>query len=126
MTDSFLPEPVVVKQPKFTRVEGSRHSYAINKGTIRGDKWYLVVSRDVRQHLLISTNYITTLAVTADGREFESRRPRHSFQKRYADVDETNEGAKGCIFGPFLCPQRLHVSYAPRCCKSETDVPAGT
>ena len=29
MTDSFLPEPVVVKQPKFTRVEGSRHSYAI-------------------------------------------------------------------------------------------------
>ena len=60
------------------------------------------------------------------GREFESRRPRHSFQKSYADVDETNEGAKGCIFAPFLCPQRLRVSYAPRCCKSETDVPGST
>ena len=40
------------------------------------------------------------------GREFESRRPRHSFRKSYVDFDQTNEGAKGCIFAPFLCPQR--------------------
>jgi len=60
------------------------------------------------------------------GREFESRRPRHSFRKSYVDFDQTNEGAKGCIFAPFLCPQRLRVSYAPRCCKSETDVPGST
>jgi hypothetical protein len=32
-----------------------------NNGTIRGDKWYLVVSRDVRQHRLISTDYVTSL-----------------------------------------------------------------
>jgi len=29
-----------------------------NKGTIRGDKWYLVVSTDVRRHRLISISYI--------------------------------------------------------------------
>jgi len=39
------------------------------------------------------------------GREFESRRPRHSFRKSYANFDETNEGAKRHIFAPFLCPQ---------------------
>ena len=31
---SFLPEPVVVEQPKFTRVEGSRHSYGNHLATI--------------------------------------------------------------------------------------------
>jgi hypothetical protein len=38
MTDSFLPEPVVVKQPKFTRVEGSRHSYAITANHVEKSK----------------------------------------------------------------------------------------
>jgi hypothetical protein len=34
MTDSFLPEPVVVEQPKFTRAEGSLHSYSITYAEI--------------------------------------------------------------------------------------------
>ena len=38
------------------------------------------------------------------GREFESRRPRHSFQKSWFDFAETNEGAKGHVFVPFLHP----------------------
>src|SRR6266446_5362345 len=37
-----------------------------NKGTIRGDIRYLLVSRDVRRHRLISRDYITTLPVTAE------------------------------------------------------------
>jgi hypothetical protein len=41
-----------------------------NKGTIRSDLRYLVVSKDVRRHRFCHGR----------GREFESRRPRHSFQ----------------------------------------------
>src|SRR5260370_2697101 len=48
-----------------------------NKGTIRSDIRYLVVSKDVRRHRLISIVYITTLPCHGSGREFESRRPRH-------------------------------------------------
>ncbi len=50
-----------------------------NKGTIRSDIRYLVVSKDVRRHRLISINYIKTVCFHGRGREFESRRPRHSF-----------------------------------------------
>src|SRR5258708_37481612 len=49
-----------------------------NKGTIRSDIRYLVVSKDVRRHRLISINYITMLPCHGRGRGFESRRPRHS------------------------------------------------
>src|ERR1700738_1289834 len=56
-----------------------------NKGTIRSDTWYLEVSKDVRRHRLISISYITTLPCHGRGREFESRRPRHSFQKSCSD-----------------------------------------
>ena len=38
------------------------------------------------------------------GREFESRRPRHSFQKSCTKFNETNGGAKGHVFAPFLHP----------------------
>ena len=38
------------------------------------------------------------------GREFESRRPRHSFQKSCPNFSETKKGAKGCNFAPFLHP----------------------
>ena len=51
-----------------------------NKGTIRRDFWYLVVSKNVRRHRLISIDYITALPCHGRGREFESRRPRHFFQ----------------------------------------------
>ena len=37
-----------------------------NKGTIRAALRYLVVSKDVRRHRLISINYIKTLSVTAE------------------------------------------------------------
>ena len=50
-----------------------------NKGTIRADLRYLVVSIEVRRHRLISSDYIKTLYCHGRGQEFESRRPRHSF-----------------------------------------------
>src|SRR5260370_16790972 len=60
---------------------GSSAKSGYNKGTIRSDIRYLVVSKDVRRHRLISISYITTLPCHGRGREFESRRPRHSFQQ---------------------------------------------
>jgi hypothetical protein len=47
-----------------------------NKGTIRSDVRYLVVSKDVRRHRLISISYISLGRCYGRGREFESRRPR--------------------------------------------------
>ena len=44
------------------------------------------------------------LACHGRGRGFESRRHRHSLQKSCTNFDETNEGAKGCIFAPLLHP----------------------
>src|SRR6516225_5756730 len=35
------------------------------------------------------------------GREFESRRPRHSFRKSYANFDETNGVQKDTFLHPF-------------------------
>src|SRR5262249_24065630 len=63
---------------------------------------------------------VRTLPCHGRGREFESRRPRHSFQKSCTNFDETIEGAKACIFAPLLHPFRqsepLHVSaYSLRC-----------
>ena len=51
------------------------------KGTIRSDARYLVTPNDVRRHRLISISYISLLPCHGRGRGFESRRPRHSFQK---------------------------------------------
>ncbi len=64
---------------RFEKFSNSAKS-GYNKGTIRIDIRYLVVSKDVRRHRLISIVYITTLPCHGRGREFESRRPRHSFQ----------------------------------------------
>jgi hypothetical protein len=47
---------------------------------------------------------VRTLPCHGRGREFESRRPRHSFQKSYTDFAATNESAKGHVFAPFLHP----------------------
>ena len=66
------------------------------------------------------------------GREFESRRPRHSFRKSYANFDETNGVQKDTFLHPFCVLSTeaslpsLRVSYAQLCCKSETDVPVST
>src|SRR6266446_3771411 len=49
----------VKKVENSRRVGKARSGY--NKGTIRGDLRYLVVSKDVRRHRLISIDYITTL-----------------------------------------------------------------
>jgi hypothetical protein len=38
------------------------------------------------------------------GREFESRRARHSFHRSCRNFNETNEGTKGQVFVPFLVP----------------------
>src|SRR5713226_4751810 len=47
---------------------------------------------------------VRTLPCHGRGREFESRRPRHSFQKSCIELIETNEGANGHVFAPFLHP----------------------
>ena len=61
-----------------TPTDGSASGY--NKGTIRSDIRYLAVSKDVRRHRLISISYISHGRCHGKGREFESRRPRHSFK----------------------------------------------
>jgi hypothetical protein len=49
------------------------------------------------------------------GRGFEPRRPRHTFQKTYAEWVETREGAKGHRFVPLLCPFRSELRrYLPQ------------
>src|SRR5208282_4939891 len=50
------------------------------KGTIRNDVRYRAASNNVRRHRLISISYMSLLPCHGRGREFESRRPRHSFQ----------------------------------------------
>src|ERR1700676_370599 len=45
---------------------------------------------------------VRTLPCHGRGREFESRRPRHSFQSTCADFGETIEDPKGHVFAPFL------------------------
>jgi hypothetical protein len=53
------------------------------------------------------------------GREFESRRPRHSFQSTCADFGETIEDPKGHVFVPFYVSlftrHLLAVSISSRC-----------
>src|SRR5437016_2343567 len=70
-----------------------------NKGTIRSDNWCLVVSKDVRRHRLISISYISHGRCHGRGREFESRRPRHSFQ---AANPEKNLGPFGSNKPPCI------------------------
>jgi hypothetical protein len=60
-----------------------------NKRTIGSDIQSLVVSMSVRRHRLIPIDYIAALRCHRRGREFESRRPRHSFQA-LADADTSS------------------------------------
>jgi hypothetical protein len=76
-----------------------------NKGTIKSDIRYLVVSKDVRRHRLISISYISLRRCHGRGREFESRRPRHSFQKSCTKFNETNGGK---VTGRRMPQQLLH------------------
>jgi len=59
---------------------GNSAKSGYNKGTIRSDIRYLVVSKDARRHRLISISYISHGPCHGRGREFESRRPRHLFK----------------------------------------------
>src|SRR5882724_7854400 len=52
----------------------------------------------------VSVSYRKNNSCHGRGREFESRRPRHSFQKSCTNFAATNEGAKGHVFAPFLHP----------------------
>jgi len=83
--------------------ESGRFKSGDVKGTIRRVMRRLLVSTDVRRHRLISISYISQIC-HGRGRGFESRRPRHSYQKSCLDFFETNEGAKGCIPAPILHP----------------------
>src|ERR1700674_1285168 len=82
-----------------------------NKGTIRSDIRYLVVSKDVRRHRLISISYISHGRCHGRGREFESRRPRHSFQRTCASFGETVEDPKRHVQGVERTGcQRAHIA----------------
>ena len=72
---------------------GNSAKSGYNKGTIRSDIRYLVVSKDVRRHRLISISYISHGRCHGRGREFESRRPRHIFQSLTANPEKN--------LGPF-------------------------
>src|ERR1700686_3705281 len=85
--------PAVILDRSKSVTDSMKSGY--NKGTIREDIRYLEVSKDVLRHRLICHGR---------GREFESRRPRHSFQKSCTKFNETNGGAKGHVFAPFFAP----------------------
>src|SRR5438132_12201029 len=53
---------------------------------------------------VVSSSYQKMVHCHGRGREFESRRPRHSFQKSCTNFAATNEGAKGHVFALFLHP----------------------
>jgi hypothetical protein len=85
-----------------------------NKGTIRGDIRHLVVSRDIRRHRLISISYISQGRCHGRGREFESRRPRHSFQE-VAKIKKSPK-SRVTVFMPILSvpPPRHSQHVSPR------------
>src|SRR6266436_2187659 len=97
----------VKKVENSRRVGKARSGY--NKGTIRVDLRYLVVSKDVRRHRLISIDYITTLRCHGRGREFESRRPRHSFLHLLATGQRCRRAVAGRVPAPGF-PE----NFAPR------------
>jgi hypothetical protein len=59
-----------------------------------------MISNDLRYHF--APNDVRRHRCHGRGREFESRRPRHSFQTTCADFGETIEDPKGHVFVPFF------------------------
>jgi hypothetical protein len=57
---------------------------------------------------VVSNRYQKIVHCHGRGREFESRRPRHSFQKSWADLAETIEG-----FSANLCSRYLTALSRP-------------
>ena len=58
---------------------------------------------------------VRTLPCHGRGREFESRRPRHSFQKSCTDFDETIEDPKGHVFVPLFVSLFVSVDLPSLC-----------
>jgi hypothetical protein len=60
--------------------------------------------RALRSHpcRVVSISYEQMLGCHGRGRGFESRRPRHSFQKSWSDFAQTIEDPKGHVFVPFF------------------------
>src|SRR6266568_7335183 len=76
-----------------------------NKGTIRSDIWYLVVSKDVRRHRLISISYISHGRCHGRGQEFESRCPRAGNKGRKTREEDLHPGRihrLPAVFTPLL------------------------
>src|SRR6516164_870335 len=94
MTDSFLPEPVVVKQPKFTRVEGSRHSYAITAHHVEKLKRGSLRPNILLQYLMRPP---PQLAAKCDG---DQRTSFQSFVSRSGCSGRSNRGKpQACLAG---------------------------
>jgi len=58
------------------------------------------------------------------GREFESRRPRHSFEKDCSDFAQTIEDPKGHVFVPFFV-SLLAAPLAARVCHAAASADDG-
>src|SRR6266568_4558810 len=92
-----------------------------NKGTIRSDIWYLVVSKDVRRHRLISISYISQWRCHGRGREFESRRPRHSFSVRpLTQIACKVQLSRGRRLRTFL-PAHNYTKSGPTLCRERKE-----
>jgi hypothetical protein len=57
----FIPVTMRYTISEILKLTGRRSKSGDNKGTITANMRYLVVSKDVRRHRLISSDYITTL-----------------------------------------------------------------
>ena len=73
-----------------------------NKGTIRSDIWYLVVSKDVRRHRLISIDYITALLSRQRSRVRVSSSPPF-FLKHLRWFSRNPRGPKRARFSVLFC-----------------------
>ena len=96
------------------KVEGSNPSVPT--------KWRITLSGDVVQ-------LVRTLPCHGRGREFESRRPRHSFQKSCTDFDDTIENPEGTFRALFVSLYliarepviRMSTNLLALCCQSGLD-----
>src|SRR6516162_9139877 len=109
MTDSFLPEPVVVKQPKFTRVEGSRHSYAITAHHVEKLKRGSLRPNILLQYLMRPP---PQLAAKCDS---DQRSSFQSFVSRSGCLGRSNRGKVPGLAGRAGLGTAFHRRSSPDC-----------
>src|SRR5882762_9570396 len=125
----------VKKVESSRRVGKARSGY--NKGTIRGDLRYLVVSKDVRRHRLISIDYITALPCHGRGRGFNSHRLLPACYLRPRSCHDLADSALAfpswhrlwCLKNTLpriVLPQRSQVLTTNACLRKASNPPASS